>query len=923
MTRRPLYLITSAIIALAAMLTGAAALASNMPVLRNMGTADGLSDLLVNTIYKDADGYVWFGTGAGVDRFDGNNIRNYSFPAENSQPSRVHAITSGPDGRLYVGNYQGLYCLEQPDAELVQILPDVINCSVNALVFDGNHTLYAGTTHGLYAYDTATGQSTHTLLRPDMLSQDNEVSAMTKDDARGLWLTTYSSLYHLDTGSGALQRYPVATNGAITTLTDTGDMLYMGTLGGGMLRFDTKAGRFLDPVAIGNNIITAISIMPDGSLLIATDGEGIFKWSPVSGNILSHSTQAEGDDLKLSSNSVYSMLLDTTPLLWLGYYQQGVDYTPYSSGLLETYCVPGIIDTGNLTVRSLAIHGSQKLIGTREGLYFIDEANGRHATFRTPGIRSNIIFSILYRNNRYYVGTYGGGMYVFNPASMSLTDFDSSRQPFRSESIFALTADSDGNMWAGTSRGLFRFNADDRETAHFNSLNSQLPAGNVYDIFFDSTGRGWICTENGMAIWIGSELHADRFPKDFPGKLKIRDIFEDASHRLYFVPDRGNVFTSNLELTETAVLPTPETSSGMTTTFIEQDRDGWMWAGTDKGLVRFNNKGTFHLYGKSDGLRHQVFTLCPPVYDDKGNMWIGNSRGLVKVDFALFDSTATTCLRETVTEISTDGRSIIGRVDHSGDIPSVTLRDKENNITVKTSDFTFSDPRHRLVEYILEGYDSRWNCIRANDRIIYYNLPRGEYTLRVRPLGHSELESAMTVRVQPGINWLLIAAILIVVMAFAAVTSAYLRHRRKSETLHRQAIEAGAEAEKKKQQRYKTTRISNEECKRLLRALDKLMKTRKPYTNPELKLADLAAMVDTSAHALSFLFNQYMNKSYYDYVNQYRVEEFIDLAERTDVTRYTLSAMAAKCGFSSRASFFRYFKNITGITPAEYLKKRL
>ncbi|MDE5662117.1 MAG: helix-turn-helix domain-containing protein [Muribaculaceae bacterium] len=141
--------------------------------------------------------------------------------------------------------------------------------------------------------------------------------------------------------------------------------------------------------------------------------------------------------------------------------------------------------------------------------------------------------------------------------------------------------------------------------------------------------------------------------------------------------------------------------------------------------------------------------------------------------------------------------------------------------------------------------------------------------------------------------------------------------------LHRHAFVAGGEGEKKKQQRYKTTRISNEECKRLLRALDKLMKTRKPYTNPELKLADLAAMVDTSAHALSFLFNQYMNKSYYDYVNQYRVEEFIDLAERTDVTRYTLSAMAAKCGFSSRASFFRYFKNITGITPAEYLKKRL
>lgn len=98
------------------------------------------------------------------------------------------------------------------------------------------------------------------------------------------------------------------------------------------------------------------------------------------------------------------------------------------------------------------------------------------------------------------------------------------------------------------------------------------------------------------------------------------------------------------------------------------------------------------------------------------------------------------------------------------------------------------------------------------------------------------------------------------------------------------------------------------------------MKSERPFTNPDLKSGDLAAMIGSSAHALSFLFNQYLHKNYYDYVNEYRVAEFKRLVGELDTSRYTLTAMSQMCGFSSRASFFRHFKNLTGITPADYLK---
>lgn len=73
---------------------------------RHLQAEDGLSDLLVNSIFRDNRGYVWFGTGVGLDRFDGNRIRRYAFA--DGTPRRVLAIAEGPEGEIYAGSHTGL-----------------------------------------------------------------------------------------------------------------------------------------------------------------------------------------------------------------------------------------------------------------------------------------------------------------------------------------------------------------------------------------------------------------------------------------------------------------------------------------------------------------------------------------------------------------------------------------------------------------------------------------------------------------------------------------------------------------------------------------------------------------------------------------------------------------------------------------------
>ena len=80
-------------------------------------------------------------------------------------------------------------------------------------------------------------------------------------------------------------------------------------------------------------------------------------------------------------------------------------------------------------------------------------------------------------------------------------------------------------------------------------------------------------------------------------------------------------------------------------------------------------------------------------------------------------------------------------------------------------------------------------------------------------------------------------------------------------------------------------------------------------------------MSNISSYNMSYLFSQYMQVSYYDYVNEYRINAFKQMVKAGGTERYTLEAMAEKCGFSSRTSFFRSFKKVTGETPNEYIKR--
>jgi AraC-like DNA-binding protein len=314
---------------------------------------------------------------------------------------------------------------------------------------------------------------------------------------------------------------------------------------------------------------------------------------------------------------------------------------------------------------------------------------------------------------------------------------------------------------------------------------------------------------------------------------------------------------------------------------------------------------------------------------DENGIWFGNSKGLLYLDAVRMNQKKSIPYPVAITDVCVNGKSVVQSVVRDGGKSEISLESSQKNVTFYFSDFSYTAPAFMSYEYQLEGEDAGWIAVTGRSDMTYYDLPSGTYTFKVRRTGNPESETQMTVKIASSISiWSIVFIVIAVVTGGIAVL---LSKKKEGEDEREEPMPGPAKVIEKEiqpveetnvvaEEKYKTNKISVEECKRLADKLEIVMHKEKPYTNPNLKIADLAASIGTSSHTLSYLFNQYLNRNYYDYINDYRIAEFKRLVEKDEYAKYTLSALAELCGFSSRASFFRYFKKATNITPNEYIR---
>ena len=99
------------------------------------------------------------------------------------------------------------------------------------------------------------------------------------------------------------------------------------------------------------------------------------------------------------------------------------------------------------------------------------------------------------------------------------------------------------------------------------------------------------------------------------------------------------------------------------------------------------------------------------------------------------------------------------------------------------------------------------------------------------------------------------------------------------------------------------------------------MENERPYLSAKLNIGDVSVKLDCTETELSQLLNNHLNVNFANFINTYRVNEIKRRMDQENLSKYTLKALSEQCGFSSKTTFYRVFKNVTGMTPLEYCKK--
>jgi ligand-binding sensor domain-containing protein/two-component sensor histidine kinase len=615
--------------------------------IEHLSIEQGLSQNTVRSIIQDKQGFLWFATEDGLNRYDGYRLKVYrhnQLDSNSISDNFIWILYENKKGELWIGtNNGGLNRFDKENERFVQYKSDssdpfsISNNNIRAISEDENGTLWVGTEGGgLNKFDSRLNH----FIRINNLVTNGffpyNIFSIIENDKESLWLGTDRGLVKFLKNKNQFFNYGISStnlNNSINTLyKDNDGIIWVGTVAG-VYQFNPAINKFYKykPLSsefngIVNVEINSITKDKTGCLWIGSAGLGILLIENNSVNALSHSSS---NISSLSSDHITTIAEDNMGIIWVGTTEGGINkidrkenkfihykHDPFNSNSLSYSTIRAIYEDYDGTLWIGTLEGGLNRLDRKRNLYSHFKNNPQIAS----SLSDNTVTSIFRtKRGELWIGTWGGGLEKaeFDRSGKVILGFkhfknnNYDQQSINSNIVQAIYEDTKGRLWIGTGLGLDLFDRRNNTFIHFTNRanNSNTISDNRIQsncILEDSAGNLWIGTWNGLNKMI--------LPKG--SENSGIDDSKVSFERYFWEPNNINSLSNSRIIS------------------IYEDKNKVLWIGTYGGGLNkiFTNKKTgekiIKRYTERDGLSNDI--IYGILGDDEGNLWLSTNNGLSK-----------------------------------------------------------------------------------------------------------------------------------------------------------------------------------------------------------------------------------------------------------------------------------------------------
>lgn len=928
---------------------------------QHITTVDGLSHNEVRKIVKDNQGFLWFGTQNGLNRYDGYRFKVFkNVPNDSSSiiGDKIYSLAVSKD-KLWIGTITGLSIINTVTLDVIPT-PNIHNIigtnGVLQLFYDGSNKVWVTTEDENFIIDAES-------LEVERILKGYRIASVAKSIDNNYWVGTNKGLLRLEKNSNSIiKNYKIGSFDVYSLdeiFTNSFGEVWL-TISDNIYRYQSERDRFIE--VYSSKSLNAISEDDNGNIFFGSYGYGLLKYSRNTGKYEPLLANPE-NHLSISSNDVYDIFVDNENIIWVGT-QEGLDYYDFSRHRFNS--LVHLPENSN-SLRSSFVQtmfqdtDGTLWVGTREGIDHVNFGNGysnpkiTHIDMGVKGfdsLNSDYVTSIFRDSKgRMWIATMSDGLYLINEEQNIFKHFlhDSRLEAsIASSSVRTIIEDHLGRIWFGTGGGLSLLNQQNDneytfENFRYPELNTNaMPLNDIYSVFEDSKQRIWIGTNKGGLILLEEKEgrksfirfhHVPSDPKSISND-EVFVIYEDTKNRVWFgtsaaglnlLKEDGRSDINNgyyfQSYTEIDGLSDNEVNA------ILEDDQGDLWIATNTGFSEFNaNTETFTNYSTYDGVLKGKFRKNARWKTSDGTLFFGGASGInyfnpknFKLNKNIPDPVFLDLLIDgKAIEIgqSLDKSIVLSEPLRSGSV--VKLPENDNRFQIEFASLSFTSPLRNQFAYKLQGIDDEWRNSTGKDPSARYSkLKPGSYRFYLKASNNDGVWNDKPIYldimvisnisdwniVKTGIGIMLLLILGLGVLAFR---------------IYKARTQTNGSNPKAKKSVKVIDRDMNSENLKKVKELNVLMETEKIYLDSELSLSQLAEKIDVSTNHLSMLLNEYIGKNFYDYINNFRVEEVKKRLRNPSYQKQTLSSIGGDCGFNSKSAFNRIFKNLTGKTPSEF-----